>query len=180
MGKVRGQIKDPRVWNRKEYRKLEDESFTIFLDNLPEDVSKRELFQLFSWTGRINDIYLSRKQKAGSIYMFAFIRYTTKGGALKAITEINRMKLRGKVMFVGEAKYRRSLGTTDGKKIQPVGGNQSGTSRKPQREREAAQIIPTRYPTDASKDKKVKDPHGNGWTKKLEVAVAKDNLDWLQ
>ncbi|KAL4300359.1 hypothetical protein AHAS_Ahas17G0193000 [Arachis hypogaea] len=30
------------------------------------------------------------------------------------------------------------------------------------------------------KDKKIQDPHGNRWTKKLEVVVAKENLNWLQ
>ncbi|KAL4286973.1 hypothetical protein AHAS_Ahas19G0139700 [Arachis hypogaea] len=138
-GSLRNQIKDPRVWNREEYRRLENESFSVFLNNLSEDVSKRELFQLFKWTGRINDIYLSRKQKSGSIYIFAFIRYTTKGGALKAISEMNRMKLRGRVVLVGEAKFRRVSDSTETRKVQ-----------------------------------------GNGWTKKLEVVVAKENLDWLQ
>ncbi|QHN97914.1 uncharacterized protein DS421_18g631470 [Arachis hypogaea] len=62
-GRSKDHGKDPRVWNREEYRRLESESFSIFVDNLPEDISKRELFQLFNWTGRINDIYLSRKWK---------------------------------------------------------------------------------------------------------------------
>ncbi|XP_016168032.1 sex-lethal homolog [Arachis ipaensis] len=130
-GSYRNQVKDPRVWNREEYRRLENESFLIFLDNLPEDISKRELYQLFCWTGRINDIYLSRKQKRGTIYMFVFIHYTTKGGALKAITEMNRLKLRGKEVFVGEAKYRRLSNTKDMKKIQPAGGNRNDMIRQP-------------------------------------------------
>ncbi|XP_016207993.1 polyadenylate-binding protein, cytoplasmic and nuclear-like [Arachis ipaensis] len=101
------QCKDPRVWNRKEYVRLEQESFTVFVDRLPGDISKQELFQMFSWTGRINDIYLSRKTRQGVVYFFAFIRYTTKGGALKAIAEMNGICVRGKEIFVGEAKYRR-------------------------------------------------------------------------
>ncbi|KAL4344082.1 hypothetical protein AHAS_Ahas11G0142800 [Arachis hypogaea] len=62
-GRTIGQVKDPRVWNREEYRRLENESFSIFVDNLPSDISRRELFQLFNWTGRITDIYLLRKEK---------------------------------------------------------------------------------------------------------------------
>ncbi|XP_016164470.1 polyadenylate-binding protein, cytoplasmic and nuclear-like [Arachis ipaensis] len=99
--------KDSRVWNREEYVRLERDSFSVFVDSLPADISKRELFGLFSWTGRINDIYLSRKTRNGKIYLFAFIRYTTKGGALKAIAEMNHMLLRGKELYVGDAKYRR-------------------------------------------------------------------------
>ncbi|XP_015970755.1 uncharacterized protein LOC107494214 [Arachis duranensis] len=120
-GSFRNPIKDPRIWNREKYRRLETESFSIFLDNLPEDISKRELFELFSWTGCINDIYLFRKQKNGGLYIFAFIRYTTKGEAIKAITEMNRMRLRGKVVFVGEAKYRRMSAANGTKKIQEGG-----------------------------------------------------------
>ncbi|XP_016206260.1 sex-lethal homolog [Arachis ipaensis] len=117
-GRSKDHDKDFRVWNREEYRQLESESFSIsiFVDNLPEDISKRELFQLFNWTGRINDIYLSRKWKNGDIYMFAFIRYTTKGGALKAIAKMNRLRLRSKIIFVGEAKYRRMSGPMNGDK----------------------------------------------------------------
>ncbi|XP_072071421.1 uncharacterized protein [Arachis hypogaea] len=74
---------------------------------LPGDISKKELFELFSWTGRIDDIYLSRKSRNGVVYLFAFIRYTTKGGALKAISEMDHMRLRGKEIYVGEANYRR-------------------------------------------------------------------------
>ncbi|XP_057730227.1 serine/arginine-rich SC35-like splicing factor SCL30 [Arachis stenosperma] len=74
---------------------------------LPGDISKRELFELFAWTERINDIYLSRKMRNGMVYLFAFIRYTTKGDALKAIAEMNRMRLRGSEILVVDAKYRR-------------------------------------------------------------------------
>ncbi|QHN76847.1 uncharacterized protein DS421_19g647490 [Arachis hypogaea] len=109
--------------------------------------------------------------------MFAFIRYTTKGGVLKAITEMNHMKLRGKEVFVGEAKYRRSLVTKDMKKIQIADGNRNDMIRQPPRESKPAQITPSSCPEDVSKGKRNQDPHGNGWTKKLEVAVAKENLN---
>ncbi|XP_015949323.1 uncharacterized protein LOC107474238 [Arachis duranensis] len=104
------QKRDPRIWNREEYQRLENVSFSIFVNNLPNDVSKKELFHLFHWTGRINDIYLGRKLKNGSVYMFAFIRYTTKGGAIKAIAEMHHTRIRGKVIYVGEAKYKRAMG----------------------------------------------------------------------
>ncbi|XP_016195391.1 polyadenylate-binding protein, cytoplasmic and nuclear-like [Arachis ipaensis] len=101
--------KDPQIWNWEANLRLENESFTIFVDNLPGNVSKNELFHMFKWTGRINDIYLARKEKYGRIHLFAFIRYTTKGGALKAIKEMNGMRLQSKEIFVGEAKYRRRI-----------------------------------------------------------------------
>ncbi|XP_015938726.1 serine/arginine-rich splicing factor SC35-like [Arachis duranensis] len=104
---IQSTAKDTRIWNRDTYHRLKNSSFSVFVDNLPDDISRRELHHLFCWTGRINDIYLARKRKSGSIYLFAFVRYTTKGGALKAIAEMNHWRLRGKVITVGEAKYRR-------------------------------------------------------------------------
>nr|XP_025703656.1 polyadenylate-binding protein, cytoplasmic and nuclear-like [Arachis hypogaea] len=101
--------KDSQIWNWKAYLQLESESFTIFVDNLPGNVLKNELFYMFKWTGRINDIYLARKEKYGWIHLFAFIKYTTKGETLKAIKEMNGMRLRSKELFVGEAKYRRRI-----------------------------------------------------------------------
>ncbi|KAL4329209.1 hypothetical protein AHAS_Ahas13G0277200 [Arachis hypogaea] len=41
------------------------------------------------------------------VYLFAFVRYTTKDGAMKDIAEMNHWRLRGKVINVGEAKFRR-------------------------------------------------------------------------
>ncbi|KAL4365185.1 hypothetical protein AHAS_Ahas07G0080800 [Arachis hypogaea] len=179
-GRTLGQVKDPRVWNRDEYRRLESESFSIFVDNLPLDISKRELFQLFNWTGRINDIYLSRKQKNGGVYIFAFIRYTTKGGALKAIAEMNHTRLRGKVVFVGEAKYRRSPEVKDTSRIHPRGGYRHTIDRQATEEGGEVKENTNAPKKVLMKDNTVRDPHGNGWTKKVDAMVVKENLDWLQ
>nr|XP_025640919.1 serine/arginine-rich SC35-like splicing factor SCL28 [Arachis hypogaea] len=119
--------KDPRVWNREEYVRLERDSFSVFVDRLPYDISKRELFDRFSWTGRINDIYLSRKMRNGVVYLFAFIRYTTKGGALKAIAEMNHMRIRGSEIFVGEAKYRRDESKGRGAPVEGMAGSRIQT-----------------------------------------------------
>ncbi|MED6135196.1 hypothetical protein PIB30_043984 [Stylosanthes scabra] len=99
--------RDQRSWTKERFRELEKASFSIFVDNLPEFISKKKLFHLFSWYGMINDIYLSRKMKGGKLHLFAFIRYTTKRGVLKAIAEINYMNLNGRKLFVGKARNRR-------------------------------------------------------------------------
>ncbi|MED6119679.1 hypothetical protein PIB30_013796 [Stylosanthes scabra] len=98
---------DIRVRTNEEFRRLESVSFTVFVENLPIDVSKNELFYLFKWSGWINDIYLLRKEKEEKTYCFAFIRFTTKGGALKAKTEMNSMNLRGYKISVKDAYYMR-------------------------------------------------------------------------
>ncbi|KAL4276088.1 hypothetical protein AHAS_Ahas20G0172200 [Arachis hypogaea] len=103
-----------------------------------------------------------------------------RGGALKAITEMNRMRLRGKVVFVGEAKYRRLSVANGTKKIQAEGITRKESVCQPQREHEDALVAPTSSSKDVRKDKKILDPNGEGLTKKLEVAVVKENLNWLQ
>ncbi|MED6135483.1 hypothetical protein PIB30_046958 [Stylosanthes scabra] len=107
------------VWRRQrdtrdceEFMRLEAISFSVFVDNLPNDVSKKELFYWFKWSGWINDIYLHRKEKKGKNYCFAFVRYTTKGGALKAIRDMNKMILRGHKIGVKETYCRREVMAT--------------------------------------------------------------------
>ncbi|KAL4293720.1 hypothetical protein AHAS_Ahas18G0156300 [Arachis hypogaea] len=91
---------------------------------------------------------------------------------------MNRLRLRGKNVFVGEAKYRRSSGVTTTRSGERGAGSQNLLARKPQNE-----VVPN----DAGSSgcglrmkEAVKGPHNNGWTKKLEVAMAKENLIWLQ
>ncbi|MED6185533.1 hypothetical protein PIB30_058041 [Stylosanthes scabra] len=96
-----------RVWKKEEFRRLEAISFTVFVGNLPEDISKKELHLLFGWTGKINDIYISRKMKENYSFLFAFIRFATKSGAVKAIETMHNTFLRGNRMFIEEARTRR-------------------------------------------------------------------------
>ncbi|MED6159823.1 hypothetical protein PIB30_045702 [Stylosanthes scabra] len=70
-------------------------------------MSRRRNCYWFKWSGWINDIYLLRKEKEGKNCCYAFIRYTTKGGALKAITDMNNMNLRGNKISVKKAYCRR-------------------------------------------------------------------------
>ncbi|QHO21803.1 uncharacterized protein DS421_11g349820 [Arachis hypogaea] len=170
--------KDPRVWNTEDYQRLELDFFSIFVDNLPGDISKRELFNTFKWTGRIIDIYLSRKNKNSQIYLFAFVRYTTKGGALKVVAEMNGIVLRGKRMFVGEAKHRRGavMQNTKGTGVKVITRYDTGGGQPHIKNVRAAKVKEGRKLSDAP----VKDPNSNGWTKKLEVPIASENVVWLQ
>ncbi|MED6134353.1 hypothetical protein PIB30_036305 [Stylosanthes scabra] len=102
--------KNTREWTTNKYRRLEATSCSVFVDKLPIDVSKKELFHLFKWSGWINDIYLDRKVKEGKTYLFAFVRFTTKDGALKAIAEMDNINLRGNKLSVKEAYYRGDYG----------------------------------------------------------------------
>ncbi|KAL4393668.1 hypothetical protein AHAS_Ahas02G0075000 [Arachis hypogaea] len=176
-GNTRGG-KDSRVWNKEEYQRLELDSFSVFVDNLPEDISRRELFDIFKWTGRIIDIYLSRKNKNGHIYLFAFIRYTTKGGALKAIADMNSMVVRGRKLFVGEAKYRRgaTVQNTTENRLKVITRNDAGSHNTRVHRVGAVDGKMVRQISDEP----IKGQSSNGWTKKIEVPISSENVVWLQ
>ncbi|XP_015934682.1 serine/arginine-rich splicing factor SC35-like [Arachis duranensis] len=112
---------------------------------------------MFKWASRIIDIYLSRKNKNGQIYLFAFVQYTTKGGALKAIAEMNGMVLRGKRMFVGEVKYRRgdAMKNTKGTVAKVTTRHDAGDNQPRIMSVGAAELKAGRQPSDAP----VKDPN---------------------
>ncbi|KAL4321816.1 hypothetical protein AHAS_Ahas14G0148300 [Arachis hypogaea] len=133
---------------------------------------------MFKWTGRIIYIYLSRKNKNGQIYLFAFIRYTTKGGALKAVADMNSMVVRGRKLFVGEAKYRRgaTIQNTRDKRMKVITKHDArGHNTLTHRVGAADEKVVRRM-----SDEPVKGQSSNGSTKKLEVPIASENVVWLQ
>ncbi|KAL1349980.1 hypothetical protein AAHE18_07G194000 [Arachis hypogaea] len=93
---------------------------------------------------------------------------------------MNHSRLRGKVVFVEEAKYRRMSEVKNINRIPPRGDDRNAMDRQvPEEEGEAKKN--TDSPNKVlMNDNTVQDPHNNGWTKKVEVMVVKENLDWLQ
>ncbi|MED6144081.1 hypothetical protein PIB30_012167 [Stylosanthes scabra] len=85
------------------------ETFTIFIDGLPTNISKRELYKAFGIYGFIADVFVSRKerQKNGTPYRFAFVRYKFFAGAVKAIEGMNGRKWGNLKLLVMMSKYRR-------------------------------------------------------------------------
>ena len=92
---------------RDEIRSMERQSFTIFVNNPLESMSKGWLYQIFAWTRQIADIYISRKKRKESRCLYAFVRYDTKGGAERAISEFDGMEIRGMKISVSNSKFRR-------------------------------------------------------------------------
>ncbi|MED6216956.1 hypothetical protein PIB30_012962 [Stylosanthes scabra] len=90
---------------------------TIFADNLPVTVSKRELFLEFGYDEWINDIYILRKQRRVMKSPFAFIRFNAYASALRAIKRMNGRLWKGKTISASLAKFKRL------EKLEPDGGN---------------------------------------------------------
>ncbi|MED6155139.1 hypothetical protein PIB30_002871 [Stylosanthes scabra] len=63
--------------------------FTVFVDNLPEGITKRALFKEFGKDRYITDIFISKKVRQKSKGRFVFIRFNTYGGAMKSINRMN-------------------------------------------------------------------------------------------
>ena len=92
-----------------EIERVERQSYSVFVDNLPPSITKGWLFQQFEWEGRITDIFLSRKQRESSQLPFAFIRYKSKQRAYMAISNLNGIEIRGHIISVNVARYKRSV-----------------------------------------------------------------------
>ncbi|KAL4373060.1 hypothetical protein AHAS_Ahas05G0044000 [Arachis hypogaea] len=89
---------------------------------------------------------------------------------------MNQMRLRGKVVFIGKAKYRRASDVRDTNKVQPRENNRIVTDLQRPPEREANQKTSTVSTKELAKEKTVQDPHENGWTKKVREIGAYKSL----
>ncbi|KAL4356414.1 hypothetical protein AHAS_Ahas09G0084300 [Arachis hypogaea] len=91
---------------------------------------------------------------------------------------MNYMVLRGKRIFIAEAKYRRKheLKDVKGKEVEePARKGQEGG---PQQHKIARKM--EEHVDKFARDAQGKDPNKNGWSKKIEIPVVKDNVTWLQ
>ena len=80
---------------------------TLFIDNLPKDMTRDWLLQLFEFEGKVADVYLSRKQRRGHKSPFGFVRYRRKVETLRAIKNLNGMIVRNCKIEVTMAKFDR-------------------------------------------------------------------------
>ena len=98
-------------WNhinsKEEIWRIERSSFSVFIDNLPESKTKGWLIQVFGWTGRIANVFISRKHRKSISTPFIFVRYETRSGAEAAVKELHRAEIWGHKIVVNEAKYGR-------------------------------------------------------------------------
>ncbi|MED6162213.1 hypothetical protein PIB30_068291 [Stylosanthes scabra] len=104
----RGRI-DKHRWSESN-RKSED-CHTIFVDNLPMNISKRDLYREFGRQGFITDVFISRKVRRNANGPFAFVRFKALGGAMRAIEMLNGTSWSGKKLYITMSKFRRERET---------------------------------------------------------------------
>ncbi|KAH7861656.1 hypothetical protein Vadar_029023 [Vaccinium darrowii] len=84
--------------------------FTVYVDNLSEDMDSVWLGQIFSKYGHILDVFIPKKKSKGFKSKFGFVRYGSIAEAKVAITEINGIIIRDMKMFVKMATFNGSKG----------------------------------------------------------------------
>ena len=66
------------VSKERYFRNVEENYYTIIIDNLPISMLKSWLSQLFSFEGRIVDIYIATKRRRNSSMPFAFVHFSER------------------------------------------------------------------------------------------------------
>ncbi|MED6180234.1 hypothetical protein PIB30_008428 [Stylosanthes scabra] len=80
---------------------------TVFMDNLPVTVTKRELYKLFGRDGYVYDIFVSRKKRWSINSPFAFVRYQGYENAMSACKRLNGVEWRGAKLAISLSIYKR-------------------------------------------------------------------------
>ena len=66
-------------------RKIREESFSIFISNLPQQISKAELEAIFWRAGKILDVFIPKEKRNSNHRGFAFVRFATLREEEKAV-----------------------------------------------------------------------------------------------
>ncbi|MED6145794.1 hypothetical protein PIB30_028554 [Stylosanthes scabra] len=90
------------------FKSLEQRTFTVFVDNLWQHTNLQWIWEVFSREGEVVDVYLSRKNRRSSPWRFAFVRYAYNNHALRAVRNLNGLKVNKVQISVSEAKYGRA------------------------------------------------------------------------
>ncbi|QHN83134.1 uncharacterized protein DS421_20g702010 [Arachis hypogaea] len=90
---------------------------------------------------------------------------------------MNQWRLRGRVINVGEAKFRRS-GQTRARLGNMDSGSKQG--RGPEDSRRGKEVAPAPLVEQQPGSKQLETYSGNGGTKRIEVAIVEANMSWLR
>ncbi|MED6138577.1 hypothetical protein PIB30_075569, partial [Stylosanthes scabra] len=90
------------------FRRLEQRTFSVFVDYLNYKVNIEWLWNVFSRVGQVVDVYISKKVRRNNPTRFAFVRFGFKNYASRVVQLLNGSLLDGKTIAVSEAKYGRS------------------------------------------------------------------------
>lgn len=70
--------------------------FTLFIDNLPEDVGRIWLSKFFNQVGVVKDLYIPAKRSKVTNWKFGSVRYNCSTSAEVAISKSNGIWIEGR------------------------------------------------------------------------------------
>ena len=73
------------------------EVYSLFIDELPMEMTWDWLLQIFRGEGEISDVYVSHKQRRMNDCRFGFVRFKKLEAAQNAIRNLDGIKIRGKL-----------------------------------------------------------------------------------
>ncbi|KAL7212350.1 hypothetical protein ACSBR2_015102 [Camellia fascicularis] len=82
---------------------------TIFVDNIPESMDPKGLFNLFSKFGIVKDVFIPGKRRQATRSRFGFVRYDCEVAAAMAIQKADGLWCDNKALLVKRAEYQKSL-----------------------------------------------------------------------
>ncbi|KAL7242302.1 hypothetical protein ACSBR1_014798 [Camellia fascicularis] len=77
----------------------------VFVDNIPESMSPKHLFHLFTNFGIVKDVFISSKRRKTSGSIFGFVRNDCPVAAEMAIQKANKIWCDDKVLQVKKAEF---------------------------------------------------------------------------
>ena len=80
-------------------------AYSLFIDDLPKEMTWDWLLQIFRGEGKVIDVFVSHKRRRKNDCRFGFVRFRKLEEAKNAIRNLDGIKVRGKSMKVSFAKY---------------------------------------------------------------------------
>ncbi|KAI8525263.1 hypothetical protein RHMOL_Rhmol13G0217000 [Rhododendron molle] len=112
----RERVSGERVWGDSRERWsggvqnfIQGEFSTVFVDNLPLEIRKVWIFNLFSKFGQIREPYIPLKRSKISRNRFAFVRFNKREEAAHAIAQINGSWVWGHKLVVNFARFQKKI-----------------------------------------------------------------------
>ncbi|KAL7260205.1 hypothetical protein ACSBR1_005968 [Camellia fascicularis] len=88
-----------------DYGGKEDEIFTIFVDNLPESMTSKDLLMLFTKFRVVKDVFIPMKRRKQTGSRFGFVRYGCRVSMAVAVQKANGIWLENKELIVKKADF---------------------------------------------------------------------------
>ena len=102
------EVREVRAFTQVKERKSNFKEYTVFVDNLPEDLDQYGLKGIFKKAGQVSDTYIPRRRSGRKAHRFGFVRFNSLNETARSISMLNGSIIRRKRIRVSMAKYERT------------------------------------------------------------------------